>query len=184
MGLCKEYELIRNQILASDPLPSVNQAHYRLQQVKMQKRIVNLDSPSDSEVAMHVQKHNSTSGSHFVPKSDFVRPDVKRQRPSCDYFGKHGHLKSFCYKYKRDSMKKDFRVSSTSHRSAPPDDSRGFVANVKELGFPAAEDTPLDYSTSQADPLLVQAVTKKVLKVIQSKTSGPYNKFRMSGSKC
>ncbi|KAK9758287.1 hypothetical protein RND81_01G220700 [Saponaria officinalis] len=146
-----------------NPLPSVNQAYYRLQQVEMQKRIVNIESPSDSEVALLVQKTSPTQG-------ETARSNFKRSRPSCDYCGKPGHIKSTCYKLKRDSYKKDFRSNlsgSDGRKFDSENDTHRFAAHVEDAGGSAAEDTPLDTSLSvQTDPALVQAVMKEVLKAM------------------
>ncbi|XP_074293776.1 uncharacterized protein LOC141620932 [Silene latifolia] len=59
MGLDKKYETVRSQILASDPLPTVNQAFFRIQQIEMQKSISNSDkgkAPMNEEMALAANK--------------------------------------------------------------------------------------------------------------------------------
>ncbi|KAK9677598.1 hypothetical protein RND81_11G154500 [Saponaria officinalis] len=67
MGLDKKFDDIRVQILAMDPLPSVNQAFSKIHQAEMQKSISNTISSGDLDgVAMAVQ--HSAAAARFYGK--------------------------------------------------------------------------------------------------------------------
>ncbi|KAK9683488.1 hypothetical protein RND81_10G144600 [Saponaria officinalis] len=181
MGLDRKFEHLRGQILAMDPLPSVNQAFAKVHQAEVQKSITVSDLVPDMDsVAMAAsQQHSSgqfidnhtrgyTVGNTW--KRDGKKP--KMDRPYyCDHCHKSGHTRDFCWKLKNQK-------SRSSVQDARPSSSGGrrFAAHVKE-GSPFETDTPCDipqHTLSNAqnvqavfpsDPSFVQAVAKELFKL-------------------
>jgi len=56
MGLNSGYDAVRGQILAMDPLPTVNRAYYIIQQIKKQKQVTGVMQGSQETEAYTVQK--------------------------------------------------------------------------------------------------------------------------------
>ncbi|KAK9725453.1 hypothetical protein RND81_05G144700 [Saponaria officinalis] len=130
MGLDRTYEVVNGQILSTDPLPTVNQAFFKIQQLEMQKSIHHSALHPLENMAMAVNKsfHPSSSftesaipssagdARQFVAAQSTFTKDGKRTRPSleCDYCGKSGHTPAYCFKLKAHNKSKvgikgDFR---------------------------------------------------------------------------
>ncbi|KAK9676220.1 hypothetical protein RND81_11G062500 [Saponaria officinalis] len=114
MGLDATYEVVRDRILSTDPLPTVNQAFFKIQQVEMQKNI----------------------HSNVYDAQENVAIDHKRSRGplKCDYCGKRGHTRAYCFKLKAYHKGKCVANGDFKHRLA---------ANVEGVHC-QIKDTPLD----------------------------------------
>ncbi|KAK9740120.1 hypothetical protein RND81_03G012900 [Saponaria officinalis] len=150
MGLDGVYEVVRDQILSTDPLPTVNQAFFKIQQLEMQKNIHNNVFDAQENMAMTTNKSGhfpSSFPKHSLPSSagdvyqnahvqSVGNRDAKRGRAplECDYCGKRGHTRAYCFKLKAQNRSKagvkgDFRGRMTAH--------------VEETQHFSAEETPL-----------------------------------------
>ncbi|KAK9677736.1 hypothetical protein RND81_11G163400 [Saponaria officinalis] len=115
MGLDRKYEHLRGQILATDPLPTVNQAFAKVHQAKVQKNISYNDFHVDLDgVAMAASRFSdkpaafSDSGRNTQStdwRRDFKKPRVERPSFNCDFCHKSGHTKDFCWKLKGQKTK-------------------------------------------------------------------------------
>ncbi|KAK9682407.1 hypothetical protein RND81_10G071800 [Saponaria officinalis] len=97
MGLDRKYEHLRCQILAMDPLPSVNQAFAKVHQAEVQKKITISDTMIDMDsVAMvasqhHASDHHSVGGYNNAAntwKKDAKKPKLERSSYHCDFCNK------------------------------------------------------------------------------------------------
>ncbi|KAK9733973.1 hypothetical protein RND81_04G104900 [Saponaria officinalis] len=181
MGLDKKYDDIRGQILAMDPLPSVNQAFSKIHQAELQKSISNTINSGDLDgVAMAVQY--STDVHQFSGKSsaqysqrhpanvwrrDSKKPRHDRSTYFCDFCKKSGHTKEFCYKL-RD-------LNTKSHASRSTSSTPKFAAHVEEIS-PFEDDTPCEAVQTvppqsvdaMINPKFVQAVAQEMCKVFSA----------------
>ncbi|KAK9691835.1 hypothetical protein RND81_09G223100 [Saponaria officinalis] len=187
MGLDKKYESIRGQILAMEPLPSVNQTFAKLHQTEIQKHITNTESSADFDGLVMNAMHNSSSKSAIVPqwstpkvptpskvwRQDAKKPRLDRAFYHCDFCNKHGHTREYCWKLK-NSKSKSYHPSGSQRSFAHPE--KKFAVNVEDIS-PFDADTPLDAVVDSTptqqfashptpvDPTFVQAVAKELLKL-------------------
>ncbi|KAK9707370.1 hypothetical protein RND81_07G193000 [Saponaria officinalis] len=179
MGLDKRFEAIRGQILAMNPLPTVNQAFSKVHQSELQKNIGFVDAGvfKGMAIAVPVVSDSAPSFNKSVatPKNvwrrDAKKPRTDRASFFCDFCKKTGHTKDYCFKL-RDLQTKPggsvFRGSSSASNSK-------FAAHVEEVsGFGA--DTPCDFPDSKdsppmMDPRFVQAAAKEMYRVFQASQS-------------
>ncbi|KAK9750559.1 hypothetical protein RND81_02G205500 [Saponaria officinalis] len=103
MGLHKRFEGLRGQILAMDPLPTVNQVFSKVHQAELQQQITNSDSAGDIDsIDMAVQKpvdyappsvKNFATPKSFTPsnvwKRDSKKPRLDRSSFFCDFCKRH-----------------------------------------------------------------------------------------------
>ncbi|KAK9668254.1 hypothetical protein RND81_13G045000 [Saponaria officinalis] len=178
MGLHKKFEGLRGQILAMDPLTSVNQTFSKVHQAELQQQISNSDSAGDIDsFAMVVHKpldytptsvKHSYSSKSFTPsnvwKRDSKKPKVDRSPYFCDFCKRHGHTKDFCYKLK-DLQHKSGGVSSSA-RGVASSFGQKLAANVEEV-YVFEDDTPSP-SSSQLDLKFVEAVARVMCKVFKA----------------
>ena len=91
-GLNEEYDMSSQNLLSSDPLPTVNRAFHILQQVERQ----NLNNSKTDKVDMsallasQVTGHTSSGGQKFSSKRDFKRMKSNRL---CDHCKMRGHTR-------------------------------------------------------------------------------------------
>ena len=93
MGLNSGYDAIKNQILAMDPLPTVNRAYYILQQQEKQRRLKE-DMQTIPDAEAHVAyKH----GPKHVP---VIKKDGKKTKSDkfCHHCKVKGHSIDQCFK--------------------------------------------------------------------------------------
>ncbi|KAK9756366.1 hypothetical protein RND81_01G091700 [Saponaria officinalis] len=190
MGFDATYEVVVDQILSFDPLPTVNQAFFKIQQVEMQKNIHHNEYDAHENMAMATHKpgynapgYNSSSfskGDYPRSAGDSNQPvsaqktqhrDNKHSRTplECDYCGKRGHTRAYCFKLKAHNKAK----------GGAKTDFRGRIdAHVEETQF-NVEDTPLSGDVAyEADsktpainnfqfyPTMVQAFYQEVHKMM------------------
>ncbi|KAK9723939.1 hypothetical protein RND81_05G035400 [Saponaria officinalis] len=106
MGLDGVYEVVSDQILATIPLLTVNQAFFKIQQIKMQKNVHNKvfdtreNNGHDSEqVCWPSSASDSLQGSYVHSVGN--RNGKRGKTPlKCDYCGKKGHTRAYCFKLK------------------------------------------------------------------------------------
>ncbi|KAK9675840.1 hypothetical protein RND81_11G035300 [Saponaria officinalis] len=135
MGLDATYEVAKDQILSSDPLPTVNQAFFKIQQIEMQRSIHHnaFDAQENMAMAAHKTGYNQSSFSKgYFPSSagkayqtvaaHTLSRDNKRSRKplECDYCGKRGHTRHYCFKLMahnkaNGAVKTDFRGRIAAH---------------------------------------------------------------------
>ncbi|KAK9750636.1 hypothetical protein RND81_02G209700 [Saponaria officinalis] len=173
MGLDRKYEHLRGQILAMDPLPSVNQAFAKVHQAEVQKKItisnamIDMDSVSMVASQHHVSDHHSVGGYNNAAntwKKDAKRPKLERFSYHCDFCNKAGHTQDFCWKLKNQKSK-----NGTQSLKSASSGGRRFAANVEEVHeFEAASpcDPPRFQSSDfPVDSTFVQAVAKELFKL-------------------
>ncbi|KAK9668861.1 hypothetical protein RND81_13G092000 [Saponaria officinalis] len=175
MGLHPKYEALRGQILAMEPLPSVNRAFAKVHQAEVQKHI-SAGSSVDLDGMAMVAYQFSTGFSDISQVSSWKK-GVKKPKPDrasyfCDHCHKSGHTKEFCWKLKNQ------RYKSSGHGgnyrgNGPP--GKRFAGNVEEVpGFEG--DTPFDEVSPTSnitnavlppslDNSFVQAVARELLKL-------------------
>ncbi|GKE68680.1 hypothetical protein Tco_1526752 [Tanacetum coccineum] len=91
MKLNNEYESVRSQILAMDPLPTVNKAYYIVQQIEKQKQVTN---HTFEPTAFFANMNNKgQSGGRKETKGN--RTDGKRFCTGCN---QEGHTVDQCFK--------------------------------------------------------------------------------------
>ncbi|KAK9740027.1 hypothetical protein RND81_03G005600, partial [Saponaria officinalis] len=130
MGLDKKHENLRCQILAMEPLPTINQAFAKVHQAEVQRHIFDNDSSVDFDgVTMST-----------VWRRDAKKPKFEHTPYHCDFCNKNGHTREYFWKLRNLKTKispvhSDFRGgTSIGHKIA---------ANVVETLF-VVEDTPCD----------------------------------------
>ncbi|KAK9665908.1 hypothetical protein RND81_14G144800 [Saponaria officinalis] len=168
MGLDCKFEHIRGQILAMDPLPSVNQAFAKVYQTEVQKNISNIESVVDLDGmamvasqfsgdlghATNISQTSGVSGGKFqsnVWTRDAKKPRIERVSYHCDFCNKNGYTKEFCWKLKGQESKQ-----STSYTSFKSNNFNGrkFVANVEETSL-FEGDTPCDQPSTTSRKTLI-----------------------------
>ncbi|KAK9666335.1 hypothetical protein RND81_14G178000 [Saponaria officinalis] len=135
MGLHKRFEGLRGQILAMDPLPTVNQAFSKVHQSELQQQITNSESVGDIDsIAMAVHK-----------PVDYAPNFVKHSSASKSF--------SSSNVWKRDSKKPklDSTGVSSSARGFSSSSGPKFAANVEEIQL-FDDDTPCDIPASSSAP--------------------------------
>ncbi|GJX75406.1 pyridoxal 5'-phosphate synthase-like subunit PDX1.2 [Tanacetum coccineum] len=162
MKLNDEYESVRNQILAMDPLPTVNKAYYIVQQIEKQKQVTNHVA---EPMAFYANMNQNKAGRKDVKGG---RNDVRGYK-HCTNCDQDGHTAEQCFEkigypdwYKGKKNKKNGK----------------FVANVMDFG----QETPFDMkfenelqrdqSFPGVDQKLVAAVCQEVMKMFQGKHGG------------
>nr|GEV35790.1 hypothetical protein [Tanacetum cinerariifolium] len=163
MKLNDEYESVKNQILAMDPLPTVNKAYYIVQQIEKQKQVTN-HTFEPSAFFANLNNKRSNSGRKENRGS---RNDGKRFCICCN---QEGHTVDQCFKkigyldwYKGKKSKKQGRVA----------------ANVT-VGFDDhfSGDTPFDLGSENEigvhqwgsfDQKLVAVVCQEVMRMFKGK---------------
>nr|GEW51275.1 hypothetical protein [Tanacetum cinerariifolium] len=84
MKLSDEYESVRSQILAMDPLPNVNKAYYIVQQIKKQKQVTSYTfEPFASFANTNNTRHNNNTRKEVKQSRVDNRSDQKRTCTHC-----------------------------------------------------------------------------------------------------
>ncbi|KAK9704944.1 hypothetical protein RND81_07G021800 [Saponaria officinalis] len=145
MDVDRKFEHIRGQILAMDPLPTVNQAFAKVNQAE-------------------VQKHISNSN---VWTRDAKKPEVSGAVYRYDFCNKNGHTREFCWKLKGQKPR---QFGSSTGFKGSNNGGKRFAANVEETSV-FEEKTPFDQPTDQiVDPSFIQAVAKELFRLQSSST--------------
>ncbi|GKE76432.1 hypothetical protein Tco_1542552 [Tanacetum coccineum] len=94
MKLSDGYESVRSQILAMDPLPSVNKAYYIVQQTEKKKQVTNhAFEPTAFFASMNNKGGNYSKRNGKNVRNDY-RHDVKR---TCTHYNQEGHIVDQCF---------------------------------------------------------------------------------------
>ncbi|KAL9244236.1 hypothetical protein vseg_018035 [Gypsophila vaccaria] len=198
MGLANKYENIRGQILAMDPLPTVNQAFAKIHQAEVQKNITNTDPSIDidamamavvppsvrhaavSDFSMSASANSSGFSTPNVWKRDSKKPKGERPSYFCDFCNKPGHTKDFCWKLKNPKSK-----SSTGSYRTNSYPGKRFAANVEETPIfqrdTPCDDTPSLSSVQALDSTFVQAVARELFKLQTSGSVSSSPNFAVAG---
>nr|GEY32913.1 hypothetical protein [Tanacetum cinerariifolium] len=123
MKLNDEYESIRSQILAMDPLPTVNKAYYIVQQIKKHKQVTNhVFEPI--VIFANMNNKNNSNGRRENNKGNMneIKGETKNEisfRKVCPNYGQEGHLFEQCFErlgypdwYKGKKAKKNNRLAA------------------------------------------------------------------------
>ncbi|GJZ01387.1 retrovirus-related pol polyprotein from transposon TNT 1-94 [Tanacetum coccineum] len=167
MKLNDDYESVRSQILAMDPLPTVNKAYYIVQQIEKQKQVTN----HSFEPTAFFANLNNKGGNGGRKDNKGSRNDGKNDgKRFCNGCHQEGHTVDQCFEkigypdwYKGKKAKKQGRIA----------------ANVS-LGFDDhfSADTPFDMgyeneigtnSGGGVDQRLVAAVCQEMMKMFKGK---------------
>ncbi|GKF48036.1 retrovirus-related pol polyprotein from transposon TNT 1-94, partial [Tanacetum coccineum] len=90
MKLNDEYESVRSQILAMDPLPTVNKAYYIVQQIEKQKQVTN----HTFEPSAFFANMNNKGSNNGKKENRGSRNNGKRSCTSCN---QEGHTLDQCF---------------------------------------------------------------------------------------
>ncbi|KAK9747936.1 hypothetical protein RND81_02G024900 [Saponaria officinalis] len=188
MGLDGVYEVVRDQILSTDPLPTVNQAFFKIQQLEMQGNIHSNVFDAQENVAMAANKSGHLMSS--FPKNPLSSSagdvfqcshvqlvgnrDAKRGRGSfeCDFCGKKGHTRAYCFKLKSHNRSKGAVRGEFRGRMAAHVEETHYNAEETPLGAETAYETDAKSSGANSfhfDPAMVQAFYQEVQKMMQNK---------------
>ncbi|GKB71281.1 pyridoxal 5'-phosphate synthase-like subunit PDX1.2 [Tanacetum coccineum] len=112
MKLNDDYESVRSQILAMDPLPTVNKAYYIVQQIEKQKQVTN----HTFEPSAFFANMNNKGTNNRRKENRESRNDGKR---FCNGFNQEGHTVDQCFEkirhpdwYKGKNGKKQGRMAA------------------------------------------------------------------------
>lgn len=174
MGLNSGYDTVKGQILAMDPLPTVNRAYYIIQQIERQRQISGVMQGRQETEGYNVQKQGFRSTG---------KRDIKKGKNDrfCDHCKIKGHQTDQCFKiygypewYKEKygaKMKAAAHVDvrETTTQKSPFECSAAASVQKSPLECSAAASA----STSE----LVNAVCQEVLKALQHQvaTGDPLN---------
>ncbi|RVW21065.1 Retrovirus-related Pol polyprotein from transposon TNT 1-94 [Vitis vinifera] len=129
IGLRPDLEPVRDQILGSSSVPSLDDVFARLLRISSTQTLPS-DSISDSSVLVsHTTSRGGRSGNRG-----------RGQRPHCTYCNKHGHTRDRCYQlHGRPPRTAHVAQSSDSQLPQPPSSSasqasQAFVASVAQPG--------------------------------------------------
>ncbi|GKC46677.1 pyridoxal 5'-phosphate synthase-like subunit PDX1.2 [Tanacetum coccineum] len=163
------YEYVRSQILAMDPLPSVNKAFYIVQQIEKQKQITNHAFEPTAFFASMNNKRGSSSkrdGKNF--RNDYSH-EVKR---TCTHYNKEGHTVDQYFEkigypdwYKGKMAKKSSKLAA--HVSS------GFDENFHgDIPFDMGTENEISYGQNGGvDQKLVAVVCQEMMKIFQGKSA-------------
>ncbi|RVW84207.1 hypothetical protein CK203_045300 [Vitis vinifera] len=134
IGLRPDLELVRDQILGSSSVPSLDDVFARLLRISSTQTLP-LDSTSDSSVLV---SQTSSRGGRSGTRG-------RGQRPHCTYCNKLGHTRDRCYQlHGRPPRTAHVAQSSDSPLPQPPSSSasQAFVASVAQPGIGLALPLP------------------------------------------
>lgn len=161
MGLNSGYDAIKNQILAMDPLPTVNRAYYILQQQEKQRQMKEGMQAIPNAEAYAVHKH----GSKHVP---LIKKDSKKAKSDkfCQHCKVKGHSIDQCFKIHGypDWYKEKYGAKLAAQ-----------VIASKCYADTLAHESPLDVNEDQptaqgTNATLINAVCREVLKALKGQT--------------
>ncbi|GAA0138741.1 hypothetical protein LIER_34974 [Lithospermum erythrorhizon] len=100
MGLHDDYDGIRNQILNMDPFSSLSKAFSLVTNVEKQRSVNVLINEAIENVAMQVNLQYRNDHKRSGDKPEFKRfgDRLDKSQLKCDYCGKRGHVKAWCFK--------------------------------------------------------------------------------------
>jgi len=93
MGLNSSHNVLRNQILAMEPLPTLNRAYYLIQQAEKQRQVSDAMNVKFEPEACAVQKQG-----YNPSKKDFKRGKNDKGDKYCTHCKVKGHLTDVCFK--------------------------------------------------------------------------------------
>ncbi|XP_074266640.1 uncharacterized protein LOC141589918 [Silene latifolia] len=157
MGFHKKYDSIRSQILALDPLPTINQVYAKIHQAEVQMSITAVEEPN-------VWRRDNKKVRYDKPDDQVEESD----KPVYYYTRckKHGHNLEFCWVHKSEHAKKantQQRIVAVAPVSTAASNGKKFAGHVEEVrGYEV--DTPLDYDAPPVlDASFVQAIAKEII---------------------
>ncbi|GJX01202.1 retrovirus-related pol polyprotein from transposon TNT 1-94 [Tanacetum coccineum] len=167
MKLSDGYESVRSQILAMDPLPSVNKAYYIVQQIEKQKQVMNHVFEPTAFCANMNNKDGNSSRRDVKTRRNDSRHEVKRL---CTHCNQEGHTVDQCIEkigylnwYKGKKAKKSTRIAA--HVNSRFDehfhcDTPFDMGSENEVGFG---------QNGGVDQKLVAAVCQEMMKMFKGK---------------
>ncbi|KAK9705495.1 hypothetical protein RND81_07G061300 [Saponaria officinalis] len=167
MGVDPAYEVINQNLLTMDPLPSINQAFSRLVQAERQRKINSSIHPTEDSSALAASRGSQqfyASGKSSRPIDDQTRGsyrkdfrDAKKQKTLfCRYCKKEGHEIEFCSRLKNRNKRSEYPGHYNNNR---------FASNVEGevlLDHPLGQE---DQPTNKIDDNFLLAVAQKVLQL-------------------
>ncbi|GJT74230.1 hypothetical protein Tco_1040955 [Tanacetum coccineum] len=167
MKLSDGYESVRSQVLAMDPLPSMNKAYYIVQQIEKQKQVTNHVFEPTAFCANMNNKGGNSSRRDVKTRRNDSRHEVKRL---CTHCNQEGHTVDQCIEkiryldwYKGKKAKKSTRIAS--HVNSRFDehfhcDTPFDMGSENEVGFG---------QNGGVDQKLVAAVCQEMMKMFKGK---------------
>ncbi|GJU12708.1 pyridoxal 5'-phosphate synthase-like subunit PDX1.2 [Tanacetum coccineum] len=176
MKLNDEYESVRSQILAMDPLPTVNKAYYIVQQIEKQKQVTNhVFEPTAFFANMNNKNNSNGRRENNKGNRNEVKGETKNEisfKKICTNCGQEGHLFEQCFErlgypdwYKGKKAKKNNRLAAhvnsgfDEHFSGETPFDMGYENEVG-LG-----------QNGHVDQKLVAAVCQEMMKMFRGRAS-------------
>nr|GEW75068.1 hypothetical protein [Tanacetum cinerariifolium] len=121
MKLNDEYESVRSQILAMDPLSTVNKAYYIVQQIKKQRQVTNhVFKPTAFFANMNNKNNSNVRRDNNKGNRNEIKGETKNEisfKKVCTNCGQEGHMFEQCFErpgypnwYKEKKAKKNNRL--------------------------------------------------------------------------
>lgn len=167
LGLNSSFENVISNILATDPLPSINRAYYIVQQNEKQKEISGFNHVNHEVSALAVQR------SQTYVKKDWKKDKYDRK---CDFCKGKGHTKEQCFKI----------IGYPDWYNPKKNKVGGKMAANVNVTDGEYEDTPLDFmsagpSSSHVDNSgaavmdsgMVNTIVQEVMRSLKNKQQNP-----------
>ncbi|KAL0324695.1 UNVERIFIED_CONTAM: hypothetical protein Scaly_2436600 [Sesamum calycinum] len=97
IGLDDPYDHIRSQVLAIEPLPSVNKAFVMVERVEKQRKLNSMSTEPTEGVALNVQWFGPR-GRDQKPEAVKWRDMVDKRSQFCTHCDKSRHTREMCFK--------------------------------------------------------------------------------------
>ncbi|GKB58796.1 retrovirus-related pol polyprotein from transposon TNT 1-94 [Tanacetum coccineum] len=123
MKLNNEYESVRSQILAMDPLPTVNKGYYIVQQIQKQNKVTNhVFEPTAFFANMNNKNNSNGRRENNKGNRNEIKVETENEisfKKVCTNCGQEGHLFEQCFErlgypdwYKGNKAKKNNRLAA------------------------------------------------------------------------
>ncbi|KAF7807109.1 uncharacterized protein G2W53_039270 [Senna tora] len=167
MGLNQTFEMIRSQILALDPLPSVNKAFAMVVTVEIEKEINQVQGSSGIEGSAMMARSNPRN-ENFKKIEDRRNEKLAKH---CDYCQQNGHTREGCFKLiGYPEWFKELREQRKKN-------------GKKNMAATAISETPIDLTNDKGtnDYARVMVALQELTKIVKGKTEQKHVNFANLG---
>nr|XP_043611556.1 uncharacterized protein LOC122583197 [Erigeron canadensis] len=165
MKLNNDYESVRNQILAMDPLPNVKKAYCIIQQVEKQKQVTHhVPDPTAFFAKMGNNKGGKKTGKSI--HSDF-RPEMKQ---NCTYCGEDGHSFDQCFERIRYPDRYKGKKGKKGKKGGFKMAAQVTTGYEGETPFDLPFENEISAGNAGLDPKLINAMYQEVFKMFKEKS--------------